>query len=331
MSENSIVHHRGDQLPATIEGLNEFIMIGKERLRVHQAKIRAIEKVGMAETARKAALQDGQDAATAVIYAEAKLGELLKAIPRQGNNLSSLGGTKPTLPSGVSKRTSHQAQTIAANPEKVEKIIAKAIQDEKIPTPDVVYKLIKKDEAQERVERIRKEKAGAVTGKYDVIILDPPWPMEKIERDCRPNQHAFDYPTMTEEELSCLDIPSSDDCHFFVWTTHKFLPMAFRLLAAWEARYVCTFVWHKPGGFQPIGLPQYNCEFALYARKGSPRFIDTKAFNTCFQAPRGAHSEKPEEFYSMIRRTTEGRRLDMFSRRNIEGFTPWGNEVDGLD
>lgn len=51
--------------------------------------------------------------ATAVIHAEAKLGELLKAIPRQGNNLSSLGGTKPTLPSGVSKRTSHQAQTIA--------------------------------------------------------------------------------------------------------------------------------------------------------------------------------------------------------------------------
>lgn len=327
MSENSIVHHRGDQLPATIEGLNEFIMIGKERLRVHQAKIRAIEKVGMAETARKAALQDGQDAATAVIYAEAKLGELLKATPPQGNNLTSSGGRKASLPAGVSHKTSHQAQTIAANPEKVEKIIAKAIQDEKIPTPDVVYKLIKKDEAQERVERIRGERTAAVTGKYDVIVLDPPWPMEKIERDCRPNQHAFDYPTMSEEELSALDIPSSNDCHVFVWTTQKFLPMAFRLLDAWDARYVCTFVWHKPGGFQPIGLPQYNCEFVLYARKGSPRFIDTKAFNTCFQAPRGAHSEKPEEFYAMIRRATDGRRLDMFNRRNIEGFDVWGNEA----
>jgi len=330
MSENSIVHHRGDQLPATIEGLNEFIMIGKERLRVHQAKIRAIEKVGMAETARKAALQDGQDAATAVIYAEAKLGELLKAIPKPKFDKpvnGSLRGTTETLPPGVSKRTSHQAQTIAANPEKVEKIIAKAIQDEKIPTPDVVYKLIKKDEAQERVERIREEKAATVTGKYDVIVLDPPWPMEKIERDCRPNQHAFDYPTMTEEELSALDIPSSDDCHIFMWTTQKFLPMAFRLLDAWDARYVCTFVWHKPGGFQPIGLPQYNCEFVLYARQGSPRFIDTKAFNTCFQAPRGAHSEKPEEFYAMIRRATDGRRLDMFNRRNIEGFDVWGNEA----
>ena len=35
----------------------------------------------MAEAVRKAALRDGQDAGTAVIYAEAKLGELLAANP----------------------------------------------------------------------------------------------------------------------------------------------------------------------------------------------------------------------------------------------------------
>jgi len=111
------------QLPATIEGLNEFILIGKERLKVHQAKIRAIEKVGMAEAARKAALQDGQDAGTAVIYAEAKLGELLAAIPNKpkpdGSPRGTFGGSEKSLPTGISKRTSHQAQTIAANPEKV--------------------------------------------------------------------------------------------------------------------------------------------------------------------------------------------------------------------
>jgi len=162
---------------------------------------------------------------------------------------------------------------------------------------------------------------------YDVIVIDPPWPMKKIERDVRPNQSEFDYPTMSEAELAALDIPCTEDCHVWLWTTHKFLPMAMKLLEAWGLTYVCTFVWHKPGGFQPYGLPQYNCEFALYAHKGNPLFVDTKAFPVCFEAARAAHSEKPIEFYETVQRVTVGRRLDMFARRAREGFEAWGNEV----
>ena len=186
---------------------------------------------------------------------------------------------------------------------------------------------MKRAEVKQRLEDIVMREVQAPTGLFDVIVIDPPWAMEKIERDVRPNQTGFDYPTMSEQELAALDIPADEHCHVWLWTTHKFLPMALRLLEAWKFKYVCTFVWHKPGGFQPFGLPQFNCEFAIYARKGTPQFIDTKSFNVCFDAPRGAHSEKPDAFYDVVRRVTGGRRLDMFNRRAIDGFSTWGNEA----
>jgi len=185
----------------------------------------------------------------------------------------------------------------------------------------------KRAEAKANLESIETKTAKAAAGVYDVIVIDPPWNMKKIERDERPNQSEFDYPTMTEEELTDFPIPAADDCHLWLWATHKFLPVAMRLLDAWGFKYVCNFVWHKNGGFQPFGLPQYNCEFAIYARKGAPQFIDTKAFFTCFDAPRGKHSEKPEEFYEVVRRVTAGRRIDIFNRRKIEGFDTFGNEA----
>ena len=204
--------------------------------------------------------------------------------------------------------------------------LAKAVMRGEIKPADA-HREMKRAEVVANLESVEAIEAKQASGLYDVIVIDPPWPMEKIERDVTPNQVAFDYPTMTEAEIEATEIPFADNCHVWLWTTHKFLPMAFRLLDQWGMKYVCAFVWHKNGGFQPFGLPQYNCEFALYARRGTPQFIDTKAFPVCFNANRGKHSEKPEEFYDVIRRVTAGRRLDMFNRRKIEGFDTWGKEA----
>jgi len=196
-------------------------------------------------------------------------------------------------------------------------------------------KRIRAEKAERRAAEIATQKAAladlpAPTGRYSVIIIDPPWPMEKIERDVRPNQVGFDYPTMSEDEMAAFPLASiaADDAHLFCWTTHKFLPMALRLVDAWGFRYCLTMVWHKAGGFQPIGLPQYNCEFAIYARRGAPRFIDTKAFPACFEAPRREHSRKPDEFYDLIRRVTDGSRIEVFSREARAGFEQYGDEAD---
>jgi hypothetical protein len=107
-------------------------------------------------------------------------------------------------------------------------------------------------------------------------------------------------------------------------------PTDVRIMDAWGFRYIFQMTWHKPGGFQPVGLPQFNSELILCGRKGTPHFLDTMAFPLCFDAPRGAHSEKPQEFYDLIARVTYGKRIDMFARQKRPGFEAWGNEVDKL-
>jgi N6-adenosine-specific RNA methylase IME4 len=236
----------------------------------------------------------------------------------------------PTLADlGISPKESMTAQHIASIPRKMLRAYfdeTKASHGE-ITTAGAL-RLAANAIREGRIATLRGRETALPDGTYDVVVIDPPWPMEKIERDVHPNQSGMlDYPTMTEAELQALEIPTADDCHVWLWTTHRFLPMAWRLLDCWKLSYVCAFVWHKPGGFQPFGLPQYNCEFALYARKGTPIFATIKDFPTCFSAPRGQHSEKPEEFYDMVRRVTAGQRLDMFNRRPIDGFGGWGKEA----
>jgi N6-adenosine-specific RNA methylase IME4 len=166
---------------------------------------------------------------------------------------------------------------------------------------------------------------------YETIVLDLPWPMTKIERDVRPNQVALDYPTKSEPELRKfgeeLNKMVADDCHLFMWTTQKFLPLALDLIEHYGFRYVLTMVWHKAGGYQPTGLPQYNCEFIVYARKGKPKFVSTQGFSCCLNGARREHSRKPDEFYDMIKLVTAGPRIDVFSREKRDGFDQYGNET----
>ncbi len=254
----------------------------------------------------------------------------LASLTRGDNQHTPIGGTSQADAAemfNVSERSVSRAKTVLdhGTPE----VVAAVVNDELAVSKayaDVVRET-KRAEIKAQLEDVAAREIEAPTGEYDVIVCDPPWPMKRSELDERPQQVELDYSTMTEEDIAAINLPCADACHVFLWTTQRFLPVAFGVLDAWGLKYTCTFVWHKPGGPQPLYLPQFNTEFVLYARKGSPEFLDTKAFFTSFEAPRGAHSEKPEAFYDMVRRVTGGRRLDMFSRRKIEGFSSWGFEA----
>jgi N6-adenosine-specific RNA methylase IME4 len=81
-------------------------------------------------------------------------------------------------------------------------------------------------------------------------------------------------------------------------------------------------------GMQPVGLPKWNYEVVVIARRGGAEFLTTQDFPLCFNGTSREHSRKPVEFYDRVRRVSPAPRLDMFSRAPIEGFERHGNEID---
>jgi hypothetical protein len=131
---------------------------------------------------------------------------------------------------------------------------------------------LKRAAERQKLADVASQTQKALDGLYDVVVIDPPWPVAFISRKVRPRQVALAYATMTVAEIQALPLPLAEHAHVWLWTTQRFLPDAFRCLEAWGLTYSCCFVWMKPGGIQPLGLPQMNGEFALYARKGQPAF-----------------------------------------------------------
>ena len=65
-------------LPANIEDLSKFVLVGREKLTAVRAEIRAIQKVGLAKEVAEQKRQEAQQLAEAVIDAEVRIGELMR-------------------------------------------------------------------------------------------------------------------------------------------------------------------------------------------------------------------------------------------------------------
>ena len=182
-------------------------------------------------------------------------------------------------------------------------------------------------------ETKRDEKPKAITppfpeGKYQTIVIDPPWESEMVLKNVRPNQIEFPYPTMTLEEIANLpikDLAHEKGCHIYLWTTHKYLPDALKLFETWGAKYQCLLTWVKPVGISPFSW-MYNTEHVLFGRIGSLDLLKM-GLKLSFEASVTKHSEKPDIFYERVRDASPEPRLDMFTRKPREGFTGWGNEL----
>lgn len=168
-------------------------------------------------------------------------------------------------------------------------------------------------------------------GKYRVIYADPPWKYadELIEGYGAATHH---YPVMTIEELCQLPVRelAGDSAVLFMWVTSPMFDEWVEVVKAWGFEYKSSFVWNK----ERHNYGHYNSvrhELLLVCTRGSclPD-QDAKLFNSVQTIPRSnEHSEKPEEFRKIIDAMyPEGRRIELFARRETNGWEAWGNELN---
>ena len=264
-----------NNLPNSIEDLSKFVLIGRDKLQAVKAEISAIQKLGLAKEVYEQKKSEAQEIAETVTLAEMRTGELLKQIPKVANNQYTKllpdtdvakqkheekqilqEETQQAKPEpiktkteiikdlGFSPKQAERMQTLAENPEIVKQAIQEARNNDDIVSRAFVLGKIKqekrKENIQKQVENIEKG-VEAPTGKFDVIAIDPPWNYG-TQFNASGRRVANPYPEMTQEELKKIELPASENCVLFLWTTHKFIWDAKGLLDEWGFEYRSMFV-----------------------------------------------------------------------------------------
>lgn len=169
--------------------------------------------------------------------------------------------------------------------------------------------------------------------KYNIIVVDPPWPIKKLTHKARPNQVKMDYAIMSLNNIADLPISklANEQCWCFLWTIQKYLFDSKQILEGWGFNHLLTMVWEKTYG-RSSGMPlfgfRWNGEFILVGYKTKPNIWPKQPLiPAVFQAKNLGHSIKPDIFYEMIEKLGKPR-IDLFARNKREGWDVWGNEVE---
>lgn len=176
------------------------------------------------------------------------------------------------------------------------------------------------------------------TGRYGVILADPPW---SYERQCVQGAAAKEYATMPLADICALPVGDSAarDAVLLLWATWPLLPDAFAVIDAWGFRYLTGMPWVKIVGMPRLTLwgdlelrPQYGVgywvrtcsELLLIARRGNVSPPDGGALGLLSE--NFGHSRKPDNIYDYAERLP-GPYLELFARRPRAGWDAYGDQV----
>jgi N6-adenosine-specific RNA methylase IME4 len=169
-------------------------------------------------------------------------------------------------------------------------------------------------------------------GPYRVIVADPPWPHDPTSDDPA-GRGIRPYPEMTIDAICRLRVGgitpkdiAHEDAILWLWTTNYHMPFAYRVIEAWgfEPRTILT--WTKDRAAYGL-LLRNKTEHCIMAVRGKPLVILTNQ-TTELHAPVRAHSQKPEEFYTLVESLCPAPRYAyLFSREQRERWDMHGDEV----
>jgi hypothetical protein len=119
------------EIRPTLITINHDHILKTEKVLIKKSVV-FIDKLKIAQEVRDKAVEDGQRMGEALLYAEAKMGELLKQIPRESGKRTDLQpcsdeGTR-LEGTGISRKQRHYAEILADNPEEIRETI-KEIRD----------------------------------------------------------------------------------------------------------------------------------------------------------------------------------------------------------
>lgn len=162
---------------------------------------------------------------------------------------------------------------------------------------------------------------------FDVIYADPPWRYSfSPSKNRRVENH---YPTMSQRELTQLEVPSAKNSVLYLWATAPKLLEALEVMDAWGFSYKSQAVWDK----EVLGMGYWwrgQHELLLVGTRGSfsPPQPSLRR-GSVFRIRRTKHSRKPPEIRDAIDRWyPEARKLELFCRDPTPGWFVWGNEVE---
>lgn len=171
MSEDLIV--QSHQLPATIEEISKFVLVGREKLAAVRAEINAIKKVGLAKEVLEQKRTEAQEIAELVTLAEVKIGTMLKEIPKAtkgtgSNQYQKAESAENSLQENFSKpktetikelgftpKQTHQFQQMAEHEDVVLEAISEARENDDIISRNAVLK---------KIEEVKKPHVAFNTG-----------------------------------------------------------------------------------------------------------------------------------------------------------------------